>query len=251
MAAAILTQICIALIVFFMIVLIQGRRLFVQPVLLVLFFVIYFADNLLIVLTNRFPGLQLIPNQVWEGFLVCSWSGKLYSILFTLALLYAARKVISREDCGLRWDQKEGSLLPASLVVLALAGWAAWIGLNSPKGEYDANVLLYLALMPGLNEELVYRGGLLGILNKLLPARVNLLGAAVGWGALLTTILFSLLHGFWLDSRLAVHTDRIVLCNAFFTGFTFTWLRQRSGSLVMPALAHGVVDFLFFLPRMV
>jgi membrane protease YdiL (CAAX protease family) len=250
MTAALQTQLCIALIVFLGMLLVRGRRLFLQPRLLVLFFTMYFADNLLIVLSNHFPDLQLISNQVWEGFLTCSWSGKLYSILFTLALLYTARKLLSADELGLTLHQKAGSLLPASLVTLALAGWAAWIGLRSPKGEFDGGVLAYLALMPGLNEELVYRGGLLGILNRLMPARMDLLGAWLGWGAVFTSFLFSLLHGFWLDSRLALHIDAIALCNSFFTGFAFAWLRERTSSLLMPMLAHGLVDFLFFLPRM-
>jgi membrane protease YdiL (CAAX protease family) len=104
--------------------------------------------------------------------------------------------------------------------------------------------------MPGLNEELTYRGYLLGILNSIMPRRVNLFAAPLGWGVIVTSLLFGLLHGLWMDGSFAIHVDVIALCNTTISGFIFAWLRERTGSLVMPILAHGLEDVLFFLPRM-
>jgi membrane protease YdiL (CAAX protease family) len=59
------------------------------------------------------------------------------------------------------------------------------------------------------------------------------------------------LHGFWFDNNLAVHIDIIALRNSFISGFIFAWLKDRSNSLLMPIVAHGIEDFLFFIPRMV
>jgi membrane protease YdiL (CAAX protease family) len=251
MTATLLTKISIALITFLLMIPIKRKQLFAYKGILALFFIAYLADNLIIVLTNQYRGLQLIPNHIWQGFLVCGWSGKLYSIVFTLAWIYLTRQIITASDIGLTLHQKERSVLPASLVVLALAVWATIIGITSPKGVFDASTLVYLAIMPALNEELVYRGYLLGILNKVMPRKINFLGAEIGWGVILSSILFSLLHGFWFDSDFSIHVDLIALENSFFSGFIFAWLRERTGSLVMPMIAHGLEDFLFFLPRMV
>lgn len=123
MVTSFLTQICIALLVFCLIIMIQGGHIFTHALLLVLFFGVDFADNILIVLTNRFSSLQLIPNHVWEGFLVCSWSGKVYSIIFAIALLYLCRKILAKDNLGLTFHQNPGSVLPTFMVVLALAAW--------------------------------------------------------------------------------------------------------------------------------
>ncbi len=251
MTATLLTKTAIVLIVLASLLVIKRRAILHNGAFIVFFLVAYYADNLLIVLTNQYPSLQLIPNHLWEGFLVCSWSGKLYSIVFTLLLIYITRRVLERNDIGLTYKQKAGSILPCLLVLLVLAGWAARVGIASPKGKFDIETLVYLAIMPALNEELVYRGYLLGIINKISPARINLLGAWIGWGAILTSILFSLLHGFWFDNQLRVQFDIIALLNSFISGLVFAWLRERTGSLVMPAIAHGIEDFLFFLPRMI
>ena len=251
MTATFLTKIVIAAFVLIILVLITGKRILHYKIYLAVFLIVFFADNFLMVFTIQYRSLQLIPVHTWEGFLICNWSGKLYSIIFTLTLLYFTRKMLTWDEIGLTLHQKMGSLLPSAILILFLAGWATLVGVSSPKGGFDAKTLVYLAIMPALNEELVYRGCLLGILDRLMPARVNLLGAWIGWGAFVTAILFSLLHGFWFNNNLSIHFDVIALRNSFISGFVFAWLRERTGSLVMPVFAHGVEDFLFFLPRMV
>lgn len=250
MRPVLLTLLLNALIIFLVLVFIQRKQIFAKPGLLALFFGVYFLDNLVITLTNRYPALQIVPNQVWEGFLVYGYSGKLYSILLTAALLFLMQPKFTREEVGLTLRQNEGSLLPASLVVLGLAVWALVVGLNSPKGKPDTGLLIYLAVMPGLNEELVYRGVLLAILNKLMPPKLTLFAAPFGWGVIVTSLLFGLLHSAWMDSSLAFHFDWIALRNSSVSGLLFAWLRMRTGSLVLPVTAHGLEDVLFFLPRM-
>jgi len=245
-----LTYICIALIIFLALIIVRGKYLFVQVLPLTLFFAAYFIDNLLMALTNRFDGLRVIPSHIWEEFLICNWSGKLYSVIFTLLFLYLSRKVLTKGQTGLTFRQAPGSILPASIVTFALAAWASMVGIASPKGALDIQTLLYLAIMPGLNEELVYRGYMLGILNRIAPAKIRLLGAPVSWGVIVTSLLFGLLHGFWFDKHLTIQVEGIALGNAMFSGLIFAWLRERTGSLVLPVLAHGVEDFLYFFPRM-
>ncbi len=251
MLATLLTKATIAAIALLLLLVINRKRILSFTLPLILFFLVYFADNFLIIFSNQYPSLQLIPNHIWEGFLVCSWSGKLYSIIFTLVVIYLSRHLLGFGELGITFHQASRSILPAALVTLALAGWAAYIGLKSPKGVFDAQTLAYLAIMPGINEELVYRGYLQGMLNKLMPKKFNIIGAGIGWGAVIATIVFGLLHGLWFDNHLSIHFDVIAITNSLFTGFVFAWLRERTGSLLMPVIAHGLVDFLFFLPRMI
>ena len=142
MCEFLLTQICIAVIIFLAMIIIQGKHIFSHRSLLALFFAVFFIDNVLIVTTNRFSDLQLIPNHVWEGFLICGWSGKLYSIIFAIALLFLCRKILNDDDVGLTLYQNPGSTLPAIIVVLALAAWAYLVGISSPKGKPDLQTLL-------------------------------------------------------------------------------------------------------------
>ena len=244
------TLFLIAFLVFLILLILGRRRLFVHPGFLVIFFLVYFIDNLAITLANQFPGLQIVPNHTWEGFLICGWSGKAYSILAVLLLLYLLRSMLSPGELGLTLHQNQGSFIPSMLVILLITAWSSLIGSRSPKGAPDPLVLAYLALMPGLNEELVYRGVLPACLERIFPSKWSLASARMGWGAIVTTILFGLLHGLWLDEHLLLHANFVWIRNALISGFIFAWLRGRTGSLVMPVIAHGAWDFFLFLFRM-
>ena len=111
MAPILFSYLLCALLIFLVIVLIQWKRASSAPGLLALFFIGYFLDNLIIALTNRYSILQIIPNHIWEGFLVCGWSGKLYSIIAVSALIYSCRSVLTKEEIGLTLQQRTGSLL--------------------------------------------------------------------------------------------------------------------------------------------
>lgn len=251
MTTALLTQVSLGALVLLPCVVAGWRRAQADPAVPILLLGIYLADGLLLDLTNRYEQLRLIPTRVWDGFLICNWSGKLYSFLLVAALVLVIRGPLDRVTVGLTVRRRPGWLLPSLLVLAALAGWATAVGLSSPKGPWDPATLAYLAIMPGLNEELVYRGALPALIDRLVPGRVDLLGAPIGWGLAATAVLFALLHGLWLDAEWSIHVDLIALRNAAVTGLAFAWLRARTGSLLLPVLAHGLVDFLFFLPRMV
>jgi hypothetical protein len=90
MRPVLLTLFLEALLIFLALSVIQRKRIFVRPLLLWLFFGICFLGNLSSTLTNHIHSLQLVPNQVWGGFLVYGWSGKGLSNIF-LAKEYGLR----------------------------------------------------------------------------------------------------------------------------------------------------------------
>ncbi len=228
-----------------------ARRRFLQYLPLVgAFLAVYLLDNLILALTSVTPRLQIIPDTTW-GTLVCAWSGKLYCVLAALLVAWLMRRVMARPAFGLTLAQQKGSAGPA-LIVLLLAGiMAAVLGLGFDKGPFSALALVYLALMPGLNEELVYRGLLLGMADRISPPRWKLLQANIGWGALSTSLLFGLLHGFWIEAGVGAHFNLVVVFFNGLAGLAYAWQRERTGSLLFPVLTHGVIDFFIVFVRMV
>ncbi len=251
MLVPLLSLTAIGLLVLSVIVLAGRERVRQSPHLIGLFLAVYLMDNLIIVATNVHPELQFVATGVWQGWLTWGWSGKLYSVIACLVVAFLVRSLVSRQDLGLTLRQIPGSLGPALVVVALMGLWSAYLGISYPKGPFDPGVLLYMAILPGLNEELVYRGLLLGGLNRVFGKSWTLLGANLGWGAVLTSILFGLLHGFWLDPNLMPHADLWGIVVPAALGFVDAWLRERTGSLVMPMLTHGLEDFTIFLVRMI
>ncbi len=250
MANAILSLSAIGVITLSALALAARRRILQSLPLVGAFLAVYLLDNLVLALTSVYPRLQIIPNSTW-GTLACAWSGKLYSVLAALLVAWLLRRLMAPPEFGLALAQQKGSVRPA-LIVLLLAGIvAAVLGLGFDKGPFDALVLVYLALMPGLNEELVYRGLLLGIANRISPPRWTILQARIGWGALITSLLFGLLHGFWIEAGVGAHFNWIVVFFNGLAGLAYAWQRQRTGSLLFPMLTHGVIDLFIVFVRMV
>lgn len=76
--------------------------------LLVLFLVVAFVDNFLYIITSKYPSIQIIPTNIWNNYLECNWSAKIYSVIFMLIILSLSRD-LSSKDIGLRLKQEKGS----------------------------------------------------------------------------------------------------------------------------------------------
>lgn len=176
---------------------VDWRKSIHNSALLSVFLAVLFLDNLILVGVDQIPALQVIPNGQW-GSLMLLWSGKLYSVIVGLVVALLIRQSVSFHQIGLTLHQNEGSLLPSILALIGASMVAGWIAWGWEKGPFDLAVLIYLSIMPGINEELVYRGLLLGILDRIQPPAWTLFGAKIGWGAYLTAMIFGLLHGFWV-----------------------------------------------------
>ena len=221
-------------------------------ILLLCFFIVGFTDNLLNSITVVYPKMQLIKSHTWNNAVYCNWSPKIYSIVFALLLLIPLKKIITPDEIGLRLRQNKDSIKFSLIVTVCIFLTALIPGLLGNKGVFDTKTLLYLAIMPGLNEELIYRGFLLGFMNKLFDKKFRILRTNFGWGAILTSIAFGLLHGFRLTENYNIEFNNgmnIILTGVY--GFVFALMKEKSGSLAFPIIAHSTIDFFHFLFRMI
>jgi len=216
---------------------------------LLIFIFIGFMDNLFHTITIHYPDLQLIKSHSM-GNQYFNWSGKLYSITFALIIMIFIKNIISSNDIGLKLKQNKNSI-KFSLIFILFFFMVSTLSLFSKKSDFDANTLIYCVIMPGLNEELIYRGLLLGLLNKLFERKIKLLKTYFGWGTILVSIVFGLLHGFQLSDNFQFHFNLVTIILTGIYGFIFALMRERSGSLVFPIIAHSTADFFNFLFKMI
>ena len=169
------------------------------------------------------------------------WFGKFLSLTGTIAILYFLPRVSFRA-AGLIWKQNEGSLRPviiAGAITLLSATITSFLFMRSPNTSLEN--LLFQATLPGLDEELFMRGLLLLLLHQAFGKGLRIWGADTGWGFWLVVALFGLLHGFTVDSG-GVHVNFGAILSTGFVGFILTWMRERTGSLVVPILFHNIFN---------
>lgn len=221
----------------FALVLSFGLKRAVKPVPLVLGLasaLIYFFAVMLV------GGVQAKMPMLAD--LQFNWSGKVIAIALTLTMMVVFFRN-DRKEVGLTLRQEAGSIVPSLVVAIALCcfSWGIrWIfgGGATPSAER----LIYQATMPGLDEELFYRGLLLALFLRAFQDRMMIAGAVMGPAAIVTTFLFAAGHALAFRQGELIF-DPIILGFTAVLGLGFIWIRQRTGSLLLPVIVHNVINF--------
>lgn len=170
-----------------------------------------------------------------------NWLGKVMAIAAMLAI--AALPAFGFRRCGLTLKQERG--WPMALAVLALfcALFFYWAW-SDGEGPANAETIAFQWTMPGLDEEIFYRGVLLLAMNEAFRARLPVLGAPIGYGGVLTSVLFGLAHGLSYEDG-AFAFDAMIFAMTGVPSLVLLWLREKTGSVVMPIIAHNVANGAF------
>lgn len=113
-----------------------------------------------------------------------------------------------------------------------------------PGDPHSREPLLYEATMPGLDEELFFRGLVLALLKEVFPKKWIVLGAPMGWPVAVITLLFTWLHVLHVGPDLRPHAETAILPMVSLLGFGFlvAWIRERTGSVWWAVFAHNVAN---------
>lgn len=251
MQDALLTDVSIAFIGFILLSLISGKRVLSCFPWILLFTLIQLIDNLLVTCGVYVPAIRLIDSRLtYEGIFYCNWDGKLYSILAMLLIIYCLRKRFTRDDFALTFKQNAGSWHAGLILLAAILILVSVFGFLTRARPFNTEALLYCLVMPAMNEELVYRGLLLGIADKIFCRKWLFFNVKIGWGLILTSVIFGLCHGFSIGADGTIHIIGSALILTSVMGFMFGWIRERSGSLVWPVVLHALTDFGNIIPML-
>lgn len=173
-----------------------------------------------------------------------NWEGKALAVLLSLAV--ASLPVIGWKRAGLTLKQDRrglpGALVLSGLLVALFLGLALYF----PGQGFDLDSLAFQLTMPGLDEELFYRGVLLLMLNEAFGKPVRILGAWMGWGAVLSSLAFGLTHALgYADGGFTF--EPILMATTGVSALLLVWLREKTGSVLLPILMHNYGNTIFML----
>ncbi len=125
-------------------------------------------------------------------------------------------------------------------VVICLALPLVLLGGQGPASAASALTFHVLFLGPG--EEILFRGYLQSRLNQAFGRPWTYRGVQMGWGLPLTAALFGIFHLLNLPELYAGHLglDWGTGVSTAAWGLFFGYLREWSGSVVAPAMVHGI-----------
>lgn len=164
-----------------------------------------------------------------------NWTGKLLALLLTLAI--ASHRSFGWQRSGLTIRQRKGSMFPALLASLPIVAIYLYFALSGHEA-FDAESVAFQLTMPGLEEEPFYRGILLLAFAEALKGRIRWLGVDWSCGALLSSILFGLTHAFGFSDG-SFSFDLLTFLLTGVPALILVWMRERTGSLLLPILLHN------------
>jgi membrane protease YdiL (CAAX protease family) len=115
------------------------------------------------------------------------------------------------------------------------------------KSEFDAETLLFQLTIPGIDEEIMYRGVLLGLLMSCIKDKIFFRNYI---GILIIAILFGFIHAFQFDTTYSIHFDWIYFIQTSFFGIVLGWITIKSGSILLAIVVHNLSNFLGVLVTM-
>lgn len=178
-------------------------------------------------------GYGWLPDLIGGAW---NWQGKLMALAASLAI--TSRPAFGLRRVGLTISHTAGSIKAAAPVAAAYCACFVIITLFFPSDYAGAEDVAFQLTMPGLEEELFYRGILLFALDQAFRGRKRFLGVDWGWGAILSCVLFGMTHAFGYSDG-AFFFDPVIMALTAIPSFIAIWLRLRTGSLVLPVLLHN------------
>jgi membrane protease YdiL (CAAX protease family) len=176
-------------------------------------------------------GWALLVQLLWVGGLVTGgWQAQaLRYAWWGGAALLGAFTIARGEKLGFTWPSTRSWLLTLLVVILLLAkDWARVSFLEARSPALPALAAIGAAVLAPVIEEILFRG----VIQSALRTRFST------WGAIFaTSALFTLAHvpGWVL---LEMHPPPDQIAAVFLIGVVCGWLKEKTGSLAPPVLAH-------------
>ena len=174
-----------------------------------------------------------------------NWNGKVYSILCGIAMYFAFRKQLSNNDFFTLKQNKEGlkaglkaaiTIFAFSVLPILLAQQVEQLTIHK---EFDPETLLFQLTMPGIDEEIFFRGILLGLMCSTLRSGTS---AWSNPAIIINAILFGLGHALRFYEGEATFSTGVFIATAI-SGYAFAYIAFKTRSLLIPILTHNLCNF--------
>jgi len=173
-----------------------------------------------------------------------SWQESLLSSAWPF-LVVALIPGISLATIGVTSRFRSGWLRPSIVAgLVALAVPAVFFVLGARK-KLDGEGWVFLLIMPGLAEELVFRGVYQSLLNGVFGKPWRLANAEFGWGLVITAILFAGFNGLVsVDSQLHAGIVLHAAIAPFMLSLVSGWVRERADSVWPSVFGHNLSNII-------
>ncbi len=195
-------------------------------------FSIFFLSTIAILFI---PNLPILDKLNWN------WQGKFLSFAVAILFIYLF-PYLTKEQAGFAFKINKSVWLPFIILTAISLGWNFFHINTLQEIDKSKEYLLFQLTMPGISEEPIFRGILLGLLNLIFVTRRKILGANIGIGALIQIILFGIGHAIYFDEKQHIQFYMEGFIFTFILGVFMTYLREKGESIIPAILFHNIFN---------
>lgn len=160
------------------------------------------------------------------------WHGSLVVAVLKIAVLFSVGWLLKSKPTV---DRRGG--LFVTILPLIMIGLFAIARLGDPL-----SVFVFYLFFVGFGEEFLFRGYIQSRLNTAFGKNFIFMGVHVGWGLIITSLLFGLMHVLNIGSWAADGWELAWWWGfwTFFSGLVLGFVREKTGSIYASAILHGL-----------
>lgn len=160
------------------------------------------------------------------------WTGALGMAGVEIAVLVALGRLLRRNATR----NEAGMTLGAGLLI-ACSSLAQTV-----TAGRAVSALIFYVFFVGLGEELLFRGYIQSRLNVAFGRPFEFYGVCWGWGIVITSGFFGLMHVLNTGGLIGGHWQLTPWWGlwTFFAGLVYGFVREKTGSIAAPAILHGL-----------
>ncbi len=201
----------------------------------------FVLNSFLIDLPRKISFLNLLGGQL-------NWTGKIFALTASLIIYFLIKKRFLNHYDFFKFSQARHSLKP-NLIIILLSLLITVLSTRFLGGhsEFTLETLLF-QLLPGIEEEIVFRGIMLGILLSIMKDKVIIGNKNFGNPSIYATaILFGLVHGLSFDNQWQIDFNFGYCFITILYGLVWGWIALKSKSILMPIIAHNLLNITIIL----
>jgi len=180
-----------------------------------------------------YADLEIIGGQ-WN------WTGKVYAIVWSILFLYIFQNRF--QDFVSFQIKSSGNIWGLFFFVILVA---VVVGIFFYFKSWDTETLLFQATMPGIDEEISYRGIMLGILTTIMVSEKRIGRWQIHYPDIwAVSLLFGFVHGLKLSSDFQLTFDAIYFIHTFILGWIWGYMTIKSKSIYLSMLSHNLSNFI-------
>ena len=183
-------------------------------------------------------GFGLIPEPDIFDALRYNWF--VFALIGAVSLALIAAIPNGWQRSGLTLAQNGPGVRAALIVSLSVCALITWMATQDIFGapNFSWEPLFYNALAVGPAEELFFRGVVFALVLEAFGARKTILGAEMNWGMIPAALVFGFAHFTSTPGGEEIAFNIFPTIWTTLGGFILAWLRQASGSLLLPYVVH-------------